>query len=968
MSDFNIIMRGNFNYYGTFDFTQDDNTGSVIFDGTTQSINNYNSGSGTFNNVIFSSSTSATLANEGITVAGDLTIEQGNFNSANYPVTVGGNWDNSGGSYTPGTSLVTFDSSGDHQDVSGTNTFYDVLQINNGYNLRFYGTPTINNMELNYFCWAYGTININGILNIDNPASKFNANGASANATIATLDQGGTIFCNGAATITINDLVETEITGTYYADDVGGVINLSNGGSTVDLQADLYIYGGTMNIAGSICWWPFGGDASITMTDGVIDVTDCGIYLSGSNTLTETITGGTIRTAYGFTGVRDDFKPSGGTIELYGSTNASLSMGTDSNFYDVLINKAASDNAIAKVIKPSKREKLSVDRDGNVIEHTRSETVTATSELDINGDFTIDNGIFDTNGFDLYVAGDWTNNVGNTGFVEGTGTVFFDGSTEGDILTEETFYNMIVDKTIGTFTALEMFQNVHVTNDLLITDGVLEMNSPSNLMVENNVTLESGAGLNANDASDLFIYVGGNWTNYNIDYSIYNGFWHGYVSTVIFNTGGDNIITTSAPQEDFYNLTVYKASDQFRTNDNIQVFGNLLLFDGEWNDNVGGLTHTFHGDFEITSNAAWYTHISPNTVVFAGENDQEFIHNHIGAGYFKDVIIDKSPVDIAMNNGLDQPATNVYREMTESRAQTVTMYTDMDLQISGTLTIEEGTLNVNGNTLRGYGDININSGGLLSMNSNSILWIKDGSELAVNGGGILEVMGTPGNLATVTQRSTGNYDFNVYQGGTISAEYGLFEYMTANGVYVRNGGFVDPSHSFDYCTFQNGYVGPGTLLYVENDQDLTITGANFPDNASTTYNVAKIMNHGSITLEGYTGIFAGEAYEYDNNDPELIHWSVGLIPIDDLAIQYNEGANTIVLTWSYSPPADQYKVYRSTDPYDFSGATVFTESSVGYSEPATGTQYFYRVTAENITENVGSTGKSNHLETAPWSK
>ena len=128
MSNFNIIIGGYFNYYGTFDFTQLSNTGSVIFDGDIQSINNYNSGSGIFNNVVFSASTSATLVNEGITVVGDLTIEQGNFNSADYTVTVGGNWDNSGGPYTRDKQVI-FDSSGDHQDMSGTNTSNDVHQV-----------------------------------------------------------------------------------------------------------------------------------------------------------------------------------------------------------------------------------------------------------------------------------------------------------------------------------------------------------------------------------------------------------------------------------------------------------------------------------------------------------------------------------------------------------------------------------------------------------------------------------------------------------------------------------------------------------------------------------------------------------------------------------------------------------------------------------------------------------------------
>ena len=146
------------------------------------------------------------------------------------------------------------------------------------------------------------------------------------------------------------------------------------------------------------------------------------------------------------------------------------------------------------------------------------------------------------------------------------------------------------------------------------------------------------------------------------------------------------------------------------------------------------------------------------------------------------------------------------------------------------------------------GDVIINDGGTIIVDEGASLQVYGGDDLNVYSGGTLEVLGSSGNLATVTHRSTGNYDFNVYSGGTISAEYGLFEYMMWNGVYVWTGGFVDPVHSFNYCTFQNGYVGPGPLLYINNFEDITITGANFPDNSSTDYNVAKITHHQQIMV------------------------------------------------------------------------------------------------------------------------
>jgi len=49
---------------------------------------------------------------------------------------------------------------------------------------------------------------------------------------------------------------------------------------------------------------------------------------------------------------------------------------------------------------------------------------------------------------------------------------------------------------------------------------------------------------------------------------------------------------------------------------------------------------------------------------------------------------------------------------------------------------------------------------------------------------------------------------------------------------------------------------------------------------------------------------------------------------------------------------DQFKIYRSTDSYNFLIGDVFTTDENWYSEPASGTKYFYRVTAENISDKI----------------
>ena len=77
--------------------------------------------------------------------------------------------------------------------------------------------------------------------------------GLHGNVTANSLDQGGSLVCNGSgAIITVNDLVDNAIVGKHYVNDAGCVLNLTNSGTGlyVDLSGELHNFGGTMNIIG----------------------------------------------------------------------------------------------------------------------------------------------------------------------------------------------------------------------------------------------------------------------------------------------------------------------------------------------------------------------------------------------------------------------------------------------------------------------------------------------------------------------------------------------------------------------------------------------------------------------------------------------------------------------------------------------------------------------------------------------
>jgi len=825
VSPHTIHLGGFFNNLGG-NFYMDD--GTFEFNGNPSAVGLKPNTGDYFNNLIINSSSALSLDNtytSSLIVIGEVTIESGSLNANDFTIEVGNTWTNNVGpaGFNEGTSRVLFNQTAAGVQFIVGDQHFNIIEVNTTNGIRPNGS-----ISCNIYDWTMGGVSTSG------------------------------------HTFTAYDLADNSLYGFFYA-LTNGTIILNEQTSFVDLFGDLYaVNNGHIQITGGAddSYWASGTGTTNTITietGGIIEFVDWGINIFTSGTLNTNITDGTLKCGGDFICYRTDFNPNGGVVEMSGGSDAYVSMAAGSTFHDFAVNKTGGD----------KSSFLVKDRDGTTSNSSKSNTAILSSDIVIENDVFITDGIFNSNVYDIYLGADWSNAIGPAAFTEGTNTVFFNGPNEGDILTSEFFYNMTVDKSNNLFTALEMFDNVTVTNDIHIVDGVLEMNSPSNLMVGNNVTIESDAGLNANDGTDLIIYVGGNWTNYNTDYDIYHGFWHGYVCTVIFNTGGDNILTTSAPQEDFYNLTIYKPSDEFRTNDNIQVFGKLLLFDGEWNDNVSGLTHTFHGDFEVTNNAAWFTHVSPNTVVFTGLNDQEFIYNHIGVGYFKDVIVNKVPADNVISSDLDPSGTAAAGKNDGAKAQMLTMLTDMDIQLGGTLTINEGTMEINGNTLRGDGNITIN-GGALTLNSNSTLWLDDGAELSVNGG-LLETIGTPGNLAHITHRNTGYYAFEIEGGGTISAEYTLFEYTNSNGVWIKGDGFADLVHTFHYCTFQNGTAGFAPLLVINNGQVLTLNGVNFPQTGVSDYNAAKAFDGGEMNMVGATGAFEGENYEYDPYN--RIHWT-----------------------------------------------------------------------------------------------
>ncbi len=648
------------------------------------------------------------------------------------------------------------------------------------------------------------------------------------NVTCAAYDwtSGGVNVVEGGYSFTANDLLDDAISGDYYL-YTGGTINLHHVDGKVNLNGHLHIYGGNFNVYGgtTTSYWPVAPSGGIEMSGGTLDFKDVGIIVWDGTAapLTENITGGTIRTPGIFITDRPGFTPSGGTLELYGPTDANLQTHNGSYVHNVVINKSATDQPLSGMIS------------------YRYDT-------EIKGDLTIQNGIFSAwAGATLNISGNWNNLAGPSAYEEGTGKVVFKGTDNAGILTPETFYNLDLAKTNPLHDDLTLMQDVTVTNDLSISDGTLKMNAPANLAVSGNLSISLNSGLNATGEYGPQVFVGKDWINTNTVYDDEIGFNPGNSSQVIFNGTTDQCLTTSCPQEDFANLKIDKSSGQFRPNSNIFCNSNMVIQNGSWEDNVSAtLHHTFLGNFTVQPTGAFFNAFALNTVEFAGNLNANLRYSS-NTGCFHHLLINKTT------------------------GSSVTQFGNANCLFGGNLTIENGTYNVNGNTLWVDGDVAINDFGNFSLPSASLLVLANNKNLNVNSGGKLEIAGTSGSNAMIrADVSTARYGLNVNSGGTIAAEYGIFKNTGSNGIYVRPGSTVDPAHAFNGCTFQDGAAG-GSLLVLNNNQFLTIRNAVFPANTwNGSSNVSKILNIGHAFFVDFSGAFSGE--DFDNDVNNLVDW------------------------------------------------------------------------------------------------
>jgi predicted outer membrane repeat protein len=427
---------------GTFNFT---NTFTQVINGTATSD--------TFNNFIVNKS-AGTLATGGSTtslIMNDLTMTLGTFTApatldingntllsagstltAGANITAAGNWTNNGGTFTPGSGLVTFDGSGPGSIIGGAGVT----------------SQTFNNFAVNKSVGS--TLNTGGstVSLIMNNLTMMQGNFTAP----ATLDiNGNTLLTAGILTAGAN---------------ITAAGNWTNNGGTFTPGSGLVMFDGATanNLTGS----------AVTQTFNNFEVNKGAGSLTGvANTATLTLNGGMTLTSGTFAA------GSITAINLAGNwtNNGGIFTPGTSN---VTFNSTTAPQSINGTAVTQTFFTITVNKPGQTLS-----TGGSTTALDLDGSLVLTAGTF-TSPATLNIGGSFTE---DTGFIfTPPPSITFDGSAAGNIngtLATKTFNNVVINKT-NFLTGSGGTTAIDINGSLTLTAGTFVAGTAANITLSGN--------------------------------------------------------------------------------------------------------------------------------------------------------------------------------------------------------------------------------------------------------------------------------------------------------------------------------------------------------------------------------------------------------------------------------------------------------------------------------------------------
>ncbi len=882
-----VIVNREINSNGSFRCTN----GRVVLNGTDQylkmNVGDY------FNDLSFSQSgrtiIDARFSNI-LKVNRHLIISSGVFQLFDKTIQVGGNWINTAGAsaFVAGAGRVVFNGGGFQHIYSSEN--FHILEVNKTGYLR------INNPEHAVVCqqydWRMGGIEV------------------------------------VAGSFTANDLIQNGLFGSFKVHR-DGVMNITNQapGTFVDLVGELQNLGGTINLTGTEAWWPATNGARLMMTGGVIDFKTCGLYIPSGYTWTNDITGGTIRTPFGFSGNDGNFAPSGGTMEFYGPGNAFVTQ-TAGKLHHIKIDKAAKSDASKMHTGP-----VTDSRSGLKLgsEETAGEVILM-SDLRIAGNLDLKTGSLNASEKTIYIGGNWTNHLWPIGFNAYGSRVVFNG-TGNQTCSSETFHTLELNKSGGVLFIPQETDCVlydWTSGGINVNGGTFTAHDLAQINIQGNYSVNSGGTINLHQNASRWVDLNGSIYINSGTMNVYGGeagsdSWWPDEAATLFMTGG-----------------VLDFKDQGIFIRNTRTFASLI---------TGGTIRTSKGyrgeraDFNPT--AGTFEFYGPEDAAISQANGSSLHH----------VVIDKSGGDGSKSEGYTK------RDGTKSStAMTNKVIAMSNLVFTNGLRVDSGNFLLNGHQLSVDGNVHVNTGGTLVVDANASLLIGANKRLQINENGYLAVVGSKGAEARISRISSGNYQFDIERGGTLAASHALFEHMNTNGILVKPGALIDPQHPFTNCTFQKGASG-GQLITFHNSQVFTISGAHFPENSwGGSHNAYKGEQSGHVTFEGYTGPFSGHLFEYDPYN--RIDWGEAGLAAEPLSrhVPSKGGMTTYEIITDMAWSASSKQTWLTLAPIAGKGSGVLevTYTSNEGKEPRTATIILSFTGAPDITLTLTQDGTIAH--------
>ena len=388
-------------------------------------------------------------------------LDDGTFNATTATMSVSGSFSAASGvTFTPNSGNVTFDSSSNSSLDVFNNFTFSALTINGNANTRNLTVSTAS------------TIITTGLLTLTN-GNLDNVNiEARGDVSLNTNFDGGTanLYFTGSATQSFTANGSSSFEGNVFVNKTGGLVNQTGNFTLNDASQNFTIEEGTYDLNGN--------NLIVNGSGGVLTVQDGGnLQLQGGETITTnggvnpTLQTGSTITYDGTAGpysVKDydyhhlTLNGSGAVFNLSNNEpiagNLTITAGTlDLIGYHISVAGTVSNDDQFRLVG-SESVSLTMDTDSGTVTYTGTGTYnqipiaqyfnlafngtggswTANQNLDVNGNLTINQGTINGGGYQIAVAGNWTNSAS---FVHGNSTVILDGGNQ-TLAGSNTFYHL----------------------------------------------------------------------------------------------------------------------------------------------------------------------------------------------------------------------------------------------------------------------------------------------------------------------------------------------------------------------------------------------------------------------------------------------------------------------------------------------------------------------------------------------